>query len=197
MRGKVPGKLNRFVQWAFAPQVSSSYSFALLFLFYGGSPIYLTLAVLFSSIIPVAALLVYARASNGDANADDLTGRSMLFAIGIASYLAGFLVLWYASAPYLMAVLMLCYAVNASVAAVITKYATKVSIHVWGLSGPSVVILYAFGPAAFAGMLAMAALVGASRVGMGKHTPTQVALSFAVSVPVTALVVYLIGFALL
>lgn len=46
-------------------------------------------------------------------------------------------------------------------------------------------------------MLLLAAGVGQARIRLRKHTAPQVALSFAVSLPLTAAIVYLIGPAVL
>jgi hypothetical protein len=82
------------------------------------------------------------------------------------------------------------YFVNTTFAAIITKYATKVSIHAWGMTGPSVAILYSFGVVGFVLMLAIGAVVGSTRVKLRVHTWRQVALAVVVSVPLTGLVIY-------
>ncbi len=51
-------------------------------------------------------------------------------------------------------------------------------------------MFYYYGLVGIAAMLALAAVVGFSRVRLGKHTVRQVLLSFVLSVPVTAFVVY-------
>jgi hypothetical protein len=126
-----------------------------------------------------------------------MKGRSLLFTVAVASYCAGFLALIHVAAPYPISVLMLCYAINTTVAAIMTKYVTKVSAHVWGVAGPSVVILYAYGIAGFAAMLVLASIVGAARVSLRKHTWAQVALALVLSVLVTSFIVYALAPAIL
>ena len=186
-------RLNEIISLIFMPQISSSYAFALLFFGTGANWICLALAIFFSSVVQIISIAIYSVISGGDVNVDNIKGRSWLFAIAIVSYFLGFFLLVHLSAPYIMSVLMLSYALNTVVAAVITRYITKVSIHVWGLSGPSVTILYVYGPLWFLSMLAVAWIVGNARVGLRKHTWIQVFSSFALSLCITGAIVYLIG----
>jgi membrane-associated phospholipid phosphatase len=85
---------------------------------------------------------------------------------------------------------MLAYVINTIIAAIITKYFTKISIHVWGISGPSVAILYAYGLPAFLIMLILAAIVGYSRIKLKAHIINQVIAAIIFSVLITILVIY-------
>jgi len=87
---------------------------------------------------------------------------------------------------------MFAYFANTTVAAVITRYLTKVSIHTWGIAGPSVAILYSFGVLGFVLMLVIGAIVGRTRIKLGYHTWRQVVLSFLTSIPFTWFIVYII-----
>ncbi len=186
-------RVSRLVSLAFMPQLSSSYAFALLFLATGAPAVDLVIAILFSTVIEIVSLFAYVRVSKPDPDVGDINGRVLLFTIAITSYFMGFLALWGMDTPYIMTVLMLCYFVNTIVAAAVTKLLTKVSIHVWGISGPSITMLYAYGAAGFGAMLLLAACIGVARMRLHKHTLRQVVLSFALSLPVTALVVYVFG----
>ena len=73
---------------------------------------------------------MYARKSMGNVNVSDRKDRFGLFVVAILSYFAGFFILKYFSAPFIFTALMLSYLLNTMVAAVITKFVTKVSIHV-------------------------------------------------------------------
>lgn len=189
--------LSRLASLVLMPQLSSSYAFAILALAYPSSVAYLAVAIVFSSVVQIASLLAYARKSGERIDVASVNGRVLLFTIATSSYLVGFAVLWRMGAPYIMTILMLCYAVSTIVAALFTKYVTRVSIHVWGLSGPSVTVLYAYGIPGFAGMLALATAAGTARLVLHKHTLNQVLLSFLLSLPITASIVYIIGPALL
>ncbi len=178
------------VSLLFMPNISSIYAFALLFLNIKTSIIYLAIAVLFSSVIPSFSLLMYARKSAGDVNVADRKDRFGLFTVAILSYFVGFFVLNYFSAPFIFAALMLSYLLNTMVAAAVTKFITKVSIHVWGISGPSVAIFYSYGFSGFLGMLFLAAFVGGARIKLNQHTISQVVLSFVLSIPITVFIIY-------
>lgn len=178
------------VSLLFMPNISSIYAFALLFLNIKTSISYFAIAVLFSSAIPSLSLLLYARKSKGDVNVADRKDRFGLFAVAILSYFAGFFMLKYFSAPFIFAALMLSYLLNTMVAAAVTKFITKVSIHVWGISGPSVAIFYSYGLSGFLGMLFFAAFVGGARIKLNQHTIGQVVLSFILSIPITIFIIY-------
>ncbi len=186
-------KLAEYVSLAFMPQISSTYSFALLFAYTKTGLVYLALAVFFSSVIPLISLSYYSKVSRGDAYVIERKNRSGLFAIAILSYFTGFIFLKYASAPFIFSALMLCYLLNTIVAALITKYFSKVSIHVWGISGPSVAIFYYYGLLGLASMLLLAAIVGIARINLNQHTKTQVLLSFVFSVPITFFIIYVLS----
>src|SRR3989475_7316575 len=136
--------------------------------------------------------LVYMRFSKRDANVQDREDRPVLFAIAILSYLVGFALLRYLGAPFIFSALMFAYFANTTLAAVITRYLTKVSIHTWGITGPSVAILYSFGAFGFLLMLVAGAIVGGTRIRLGYHTWRQVALSFVASIPLTWFIVYIV-----
>src|SRR3989441_13301287 len=118
-------------------------------------------------------------------NVEDREDRPVPFATAIFSYIVGLVTLRFLGAPFIFSGLMFAYVVNTALAAVITKYLTKVSIHTWGITGPSVAILYSFGAFGFLLMLVAGAIVGGTRIGLGYHTWRQVALSFVASIPLT------------
>jgi len=120
----------------------------------------------------------------------DKKKRLPLFTIGIISYIVGFIILEFTGAPFIFKALMLAYVINTIIAAIITKYFTKISIHVWGISGPSVAILYAYGLPAFLIMLILAAIVGYSRIKLKAHIINQVIAAIIFSVLITILVIY-------
>ena len=176
------------------PQASSAYAFLALALVIGIERTfeYLLLAIFFASLIQLISLDVYVRLSGKDANVQDRKERPVLFSGAVVSYLVGFLALRFLGAPFIINALMFAYLVNTTFAAVITKYSTKVSIHTWGITGPSVAMLYSFGVIGFALMLVLGGLVGSTRVKLGSHTWRQVSLSFLVSIPLTSTVIYVL-----
>src|SRR2546426_2680326 len=154
--------------------------------------LYLLFSIVFASLIELGSLLVYARFLKRDPNVQDREDRPILFAIAIFSYLIGFTLLRYVGAPFIFSALMFAYFANTTLAAVITKYLTKVSIHTWGITGPSVSILYSFGAFGFLLMLVAGAIVRGTRIVLGYHTWRQVALSFVASIPLTWFIVYIV-----
>jgi hypothetical protein len=192
-----PQRLDRIwkaIAVVFMPQVSSAYVFLALSIANGieETPLYLLVSILFASSIELGSLLVYVRFSKRDANVQDREDRPVLFAIAILSYLVGFALLRYLGAPFIFSALMFAYFANTTLAAVITRYLTKVSIHTWGITGPSVAILYSFGVLGFLLMLVIGAIVGSTRIKLGYHTWRQVALSFLTSIPFTWFIVYIV-----
>jgi inosine-uridine nucleoside N-ribohydrolase len=191
---KGPKKFYEAVSVVSAPQVSSVYVFAALSLASGiaTTGFQLLVAVLFASLTPTATLYAQMRRSKIDSNVQERGDRPALFLTAILSYLAGFVSLRYLGAPFIFDALMLAYFVNTILAAFITKYVTKVSIHTWGVTGPSIAILYSCGLAGFVPMLVAGSIVAGSRVALGYHTVEQVSLSVLVSIPFTWFVIYIL-----
>lgn len=181
------------LSFLFAPQVSPIYWFALLYAQSAHDPLYLLIAIVFSSVIQLVSLLAYAKISGSGLYVTDREKRLPLFLVSIFAYLIGFMLLEVTAAPFIFRVVMLAYIINTIAAALITNYLTKISIHVWGISGPSVAILYAYGHTAFAAMLLLAFLVGYSRIKSNAHTAKQVAYAIVCSILITAAVIYGIG----
>ncbi len=177
----------------FMPQISSIYAFALLFLYVNPDTLYLFIAILFSSFIQLLSILYYITIAKGDANIFNKENRLPFFVIAILSYFIGFILLRNLAAPFIFTALMLSYLINTVAAAFITKYFTKVSIHVWGISGPSVAIFYCYGFFGLFSMLALAAIIGLARIETRQHDLFQVLLSFALSLPITFFIIYVLS----
>ncbi|OLE70877.1 hypothetical protein AUF78_04595 [archaeon 13_1_20CM_2_51_12] len=127
-------------------------------------------------------------------NVEDREDRPVPFATAIFSYIVGLVTLRFLGAPFIFSGLMFAYVGNTALAAVITKYLTKVSIHTWGITGPSVAILFSFGAVPFL-VLVVGLVLGTARVTLGYHTWAQVALSFLTAVPFTWLILYIVPIA--
>src|SRR2546425_2987099 len=189
-----PDRVSEAIALMFMPQMSSAYAFLALSIAGGieRTSLYLLFSIVFASLIELGSLLVYARFLKRDPNVQDRKDRPILFAIAIFSYLIGFTLLRYVGAPFIFSALMFAYFANTTLAAGITKYLTKVSIHTWGITGPSVALLYSFRAFGFLLMLVAGAIVGGTRIGLGYHTWRQVALSFVASIPLTWFIVYIV-----
>ena len=184
----------RAVAVVFMPQLSSGYAFLALSFATGLSNtiLYLVIAFLFATLVELVSLLVYVHFWKGSANVEDRASRPALFVIAIISYLIGFGLLRGLHSTFIFSALMFAYFANTVFAAIITKYVTKVSIHTWGITGPSVAILYSLGVLGFVVMLILGGAVGGTRVKLGYHSAGQVALSFLASIPLTWFIVYLL-----
>ena len=182
----------RVVAIFFMPPLSATYVFLALSFASGllNTFFFLAISFFFATLLEVSSLLAYVQFSKKDANVQDRADRPALFAIAIFSYLAGFVALRYLQAPFTFSALMFAYFANTILAALITRYVTKVSIHTWGITGPSVAILYSLGAVGFLLMLILGVVVGSTRVRLGYHSTGQVALSFLASIPLTWFVVY-------
>ena len=66
------------------------------------------------------------------------------------------------------------------------------SVHTWGIAGPSAAILYGLGAVPFVLVVVVGLIVGSTRVKLGYHNSAQVALSFLTAVPFTWLILYII-----
>src|SRR2546428_1003716 len=159
-------RIYKAVAAVFMPQASSVYAFLALSIASGieETPLYLLLAILFASLIELGSLLVYVRFLKRAVNVQDRKDRPMLCGIAILSYLIGLVLLRDLGAPFIFSALMFAYFANTAFAAVITRHLTKVSIHTWGITGPSVAILYSFGVLGFLLMLVIGAIVGSTRI---------------------------------
>ena len=184
-------KFYRFVSIMMVPQVSPLYFFLALFASVKGMTIIeLAVSILFAAFVEMAYSAAYIRKAGADIFVTQRRKRDSIFYVSIASFLVGFLALRALDAPYIVSTLMLAYFINAIAAFLINTFFDKVSIHVWNISGPSVVILYVLGVVPFVITLIFAAFVGYSRIMLHHHTIRQVALAFLVSLPLTYLIVF-------
>jgi membrane-associated phospholipid phosphatase len=188
------GSLWKAVSLLAAPQITPFYFFLLLVAGNGyRKPWELGVSFIFATAIQMASLVIYAKVIKSDVFLNEREKRAVAFVVGIASYLIGFVILAIGNADFVVSALMLAYFINTIAAAIINQYVDKVSIHTWGISGPSVALLYQFGLAGFVPAVVLALLVGASRVHVKAHTWRQVAIAIVTSVPLTILVIYYIA----
>ena len=192
MEIQIRSRIWRAISIAFMPPLFSFYVFLALSFSTGSAWFYLIISVIFASIIQGISLLRYVRTSKKDANVENRDDRPALFAIAIISYTLGYVTLRSLGAPFIFNGLMFAYVCNTTLATVITKYLTKVSVHTWGIAGPSVAILYGLGAVPFVLVVVVGLVVGSTRVKLGYHNSAQVALSFLTAVPFTWLILYII-----
>jgi membrane-associated phospholipid phosphatase len=145
------------------------------------------LAATFVTLGPLA-LLVVAVAAGRVRNLDlDLRHeRPWPMLIALAITVVGLTVLWVLGAPHLLIILLMATLIGGVVALLITLR-WKISIHAGGAAGAATVMAMLYGVQALPLLLGVA-LIGWSRVVLGKHTWPQVVAGAAVSVVITVLV---------
>ncbi len=135
------------------------------------------------------SLAVYAgRVGNLDLDLRHERPWPMVMALGIT--IVGLVVLWLLGAPHLLLILLISTLVGGTIALLITLR-WKISIHAGGAAGAATVLALLYGAQALPLMLGVA-LIGWSRVVLGKHTWPQVLVGAALSALIT-LVVFGIG----
>ena len=189
----MPKGIHEVIALIEAPQITPAYMFALLLAGSLGTNILaLIVAIIFSVGMQLASLLFYIRTMDTDLFISDRKKRAPLFAVAIISYAIGVVILYFINAPFIVTALMISYVINTIVASTINHF-DKVSIHTWSISGPAVALFYQYGIVVFACAIAVAFLVGYSRVRAKAHSIRQVLLAVAVSVPLTIFVVYILA----
>lgn len=127
----------------------------------------------FGGVLPLAICCLYAMSKNVDFDIPNRMDRAIPLLIVIPSYLVGLIVLYGVSAPVVICVLMFGYFIVAFLVVLISFY-WKISLHVMGIAGPSVVLAYVFGLPGLVFGLILVPLVMWSRVYLGRHTVLQV-----------------------
>ena len=122
----------------------------------------------FTSILPMAIILFWAKKLNTDRDISNRQDRFMPLIIGIISYFIGVGISFTLNVDNFLTLLLLCYAVNTGVVLVITTK-WKISVHTTGISGPIAALILLLGPfgAAFG---VIYPIVIWSRVLLKKHT---------------------------
>ena len=135
------------------------------------------ISLVFSSILPMAIILAWAKKIGTDRDISNRTDRFVPLVVGIISYFIGFLVSYFVNLSNFLTILLLCYAVNTTVVMIIT-FKWKISVHTTGLSGPVGALILLLGPFGAVFGILYPILIW-SRVLLKKHTLAQ-AISGAV-----------------
>ncbi len=186
-------RFSKIAAIASAPQITPIYFFIALFYAMGGTGyLFLGVSIAFAAIIPLLSIVVYTKLSKLDAFIKERNRRYPLFYTAMVSFVAGFIILRYVNAPFIITALMLAYALNSMLATMLNRYVDKVSVHTWNISGPAVAILYQFGVLAFFLALATALFVGISRILVRAHTKEEVMIAFLASIVLTYPIIFLL-----
>ena len=135
------------------------------------------LCAIFTCILPVLFVLrwIEGKRIHGqemDMDIPERKDRNYPLIIVIVSYFIGTAILYTLNAPVMTTILMFSYFLNTLIVFFINLY-WKISIHAMGVAGPTVVLIYTFGPVGviFAAVLP---IVMWSRVYLKRHTVGQV-----------------------
>ncbi len=129
------------------------------------------ISLVFSSLLPLAIILFWAKKLNTDRDISNRSDRYMPLIVGIVSYFIGFLICIFLNLDNFLTILLLCYSVNTGVVLLFTTQ-WKISVHTTGLSGPVAALILLLGPiGSLFGILYP--MVIWSRVLLKKHTLSQ------------------------
>jgi len=129
------------------------------------------ISLVFSSLLPLAIILFWAKKLNTDRDISNRSDRYMPLIVGIVSYFIGFLICLFLNLDNFLTLLLLCYSVNTGVVLLFTTQ-WKISVHTTGLSGPVAALILLLGPiGSLLGILYP--MVIWSRVLLKKHTLSQ------------------------
>ena len=115
--------------------------------------------------------------------------RPRFILVSFSSDLLALFILWQAGAPYMIWTLALVYACLGVTMFTISIF-WKISLHMVGVSGFSVLLIYVFGPAAWWTLLSLP-LVAWARLYRKKHTPAQLVAGAVLSALLTAIVLFI------
>ena len=130
------------------------------------------LTIFFAVLMPLSILIFWARRTHApDLDISGMTERNQPLLVATASFFTGTVVLLLIQAPALTTTIMLGYSVG-TLFIFLVNLRWKISAHSMGISGPTVVLLFVFGPwGVLLGLLIP--LVIWSRVYLKKHTLAQ------------------------
>ncbi len=145
------------------------------------------LAAAFVTVGPLILLAVAVSAGRvGNLDLDLRHERPWPMVIALGITVVGLMVLWMLGAPHLLLILLISTLIGGTVALLITLR-WKVSIHAGGAAGAATVMALLYGAQALPLMIGVA-LIGWSRVVLGKHTWPKVLVGAAISILITVVV---------
>lgn len=147
------------------------------------------IALIFTSILPMAIILTWAKKLNTDRDISNREDRFIPLIIGVVSYFIGFLISLFSGVSNFLTIIILCYTVNTFLVMIITTK-WKISIHTTGLSGPVAALILLTGP--IGGLIGLTyPVVIWSRFTLKKHTMAQTISGGVFGFIMTVLEVYL------
>jgi len=133
-----------FLSYATSAPIMACMAFIALALLDSAGFVHALASIVFSSVLPVANIIFFAKRERVDYNIPERSTRLKPFVFAIACYVLGFLALLLLKAPVLMTCMMVAYVINTSAMFLITLF-WKISIHTAGVTGPITYLVYALG----------------------------------------------------
>lgn len=132
-------------------------------------------------IVPPLLMLLAERRRRGDRDwyVTVREQRSGLYALGLGCLVVLLLVAWAAGAPRLLVPSLVAALVATGIGALVNRR-TKISVHVGAATGCALLLAHV-APRTAVPLLALVTAVAWSRLRLGQHTPSQVALGAAVA----------------
>ena len=129
------------------------------------------ISIIFTSILPMAIILYWAKKTGNDKDISNRKDRKTPLIVGTISYFIGFVISLSLGLNDFLTFLLLCYSINTFIIMLITSK-WKISVHTTGMSGPVCALIILLGPAgAVLGMIYPVLIW--SRVTLKKHTMSQ------------------------
>lgn len=148
-------------------------------------------SLIFATVIPVAVVYYWSfKLNEKDGDIPNLKDRYIPLVLGVLSYLAGTLVLYFIEAPHITTLLMLCYFVN-TIAVFIVSLRWKISIHAIGVVGPTMALCAVYWPWGLLFILILPP-VAWSRYVLKKHTPAQLICGAVMGFVITSIMFLLL-----
>ena len=137
----------------------------------GEFPVLELISIIFTSILPMAIILYWAKKTGNDKDISNRKDRKTPLIVGTISYFIGFVISLSLGLNDFLTFLLLCYSINTFIIMLITSK-WKISVHTTGMSGPVCALIILLGPAgAVLGMIYPVLIW--SRVTLKKHTMSQ------------------------
>ena len=148
-----------------------------------------SISLFFAVVFPVTEIALWARYKKTDGDIPNREDRFYPLLMGTVSYAIGAVLLFLVHAPSVVTASMTAYAVN-TVAIMLISFYWKISIHAIGSVGPTMAMIYVFGPIA-ALLIVILPIIMWSRYVLRRHTPAQLvcgaALGFFLTLAIFAL----------
>ena len=130
-----------------------------------------SISLFFAVVFPMVEIALWARYKKTDGDIPNREDRFYPLLLGTLSYAIGAVLLFLVHAPDIITALMVAYAVN-TVAIMLISFRWKISIHAIGVVGPTMSLVYAFGPIGLS-LIASLPFIMWSRYVLRRHTPAQ------------------------